>query len=381
MAIASFPPGTSYNLPLQINQMDGVTPSAAYLSSDVLSAEVWSGGDQQLLFQFTTAAVTPPPYSTVSWNLIIGVPAFTVSFAGQDTAGISPGIYRLIVNVTRVGSGTFEVFRDSIELTWTPQVFTRASVTATVAGGAITGFNLVAPNFGGSGYPPNSTTIPVTLVGGFGYGSLAQATSNSAGVITSVNLVGPVPGGGSAGGVAYQSAATVTVGSVVPQVYCQLEDMQQECSWIQQYMDQDRDQTDFLQQRGLARHWFDRLILGAWPGARVTYIQDGWPSNYGQFTLIANPWLVAGLQQGFLMVPPLYQSPRAYQAMQVNALYSIALVLRSQMGPTSGIDKYAGYYMRRAQSEAAKCICELDINQDGMCDIAVPLGTTNTRRG
>ncbi len=51
------------------------------------------------------------------------------------------------------------------------------------------------------------------------------------------------------------------------------------------------------------------------------------------------------------------------------------------MGPTSGIEKYAGYFMRRAQAAAALCIAEPDINGDGLADIAIPLGITNTRRG
>ena len=366
MPIATFPPGTAYNLPLQINQMDGYTPSGAYLSTDTLSTELWSGGDQQLL-------ATP----AAAWNLTIGVPAFTVSFQASDTAGIGPGTYRLIVNVTRATT-TVEVFRDSIELSWTSQVFTRAVVTAQLTGGMISGFTVVS---GGSGYPPSSTTIPVTLIGGFGYGAIATATSNTAGIITSVNLVPSNQPGATTGGMAYQSPPTVTVGPIIPATYCTLQDMQNECSWIEQYMDQEHNQSGFLQQRGLARQWFDRLILSSWPGARVTYIQDGWPSNYGQFTLISNPWLVAGLAQGFLMVPPVYQTPRAYEAVNVNALYSIALVLRSQMGPTSGIDRYAGYYMRRAQAAAAQCTAELDINGSGFAAIAVPLSITNTRRG
>ena len=367
MPIATFPPGTAYNLPLQVNQMDGVTPSTAYLSTDTLATELWSGDDQQLL---ATPAAT--------WNLTIGVPAFTVGFVTTDTAGISPGIYRLIVNVSRSGSGTVEVFRDSIELSWTPQVFTRASVTAVLTAGVVTSFTV---NSGGSGYPPSSTTIPVTLIGGFGYGAVALATSNSSGVITAVNIVPSSLPGVTPGGVAYQSAPTVSVGTVVPQTYCSLQDMLNECAWIEQYMDQDRDEAGFLQQRGLARQWFDRLILASWPGARVTYIQDGWPSNYGQFTLISNPWLVAGLAQGFLMVPPVYQTPRAYEVVMVNALYSIALVLRSQMGPTSGIEKYAGYFMRRAQAAASQCTAELDISGSGFAAIAIPLSITNTRRG
>jgi hypothetical protein len=364
--IAKFPPGTAYNLPLQINQMDGTTPSTAYLSTDTLSTQLWTGDDQQL--------ITTP---VASWNLSIGVPAFTVGFQASDTAGLAPGTYRLIVNITRA-STTFEAYRDSIELTWLPQVFVRAQVTANLTGGVITSFTV---NSGGAGYPPSSTTIPVTITGGFGYGAIAQATSDATGAIAAVNLVGPPPPGATIGGVAYRFPPTVTVGTPPIMTYCTLKDMQSQCTWIQQYMDQDNDQTGFLEQRGLARNWFDRLLLASWPGARVTYIQEGWPSNYGQFTLISNPWLVAGLQQGFLMVPPLYQTQRGYEVAEVNATYAIALVLRSQMGPASGIDKYAGYWMRRAIAAASQCTAELDINGDGMADIAIPLSVTNTRRG
>jgi hypothetical protein len=37
--------------------------------------------------------------------------------------------------------------------------------------------------------------------------------------------------------------------------------------------------------------------------------------------------------------------------------------------------------MRRAIHAASQCIAELDINGDGLADIAIPLGMTNTRRG
>ena len=49
MPIAVFPPGTAFNLPLQITQMDGLTPSTSYLSTDTLKTQLWAGDDQQLL--------------------------------------------------------------------------------------------------------------------------------------------------------------------------------------------------------------------------------------------------------------------------------------------------------------------------------------------
>ena len=86
MPVATFPPGTAYNLPLQITQLDGITPSNAYLATDTLKTQLWAGDDQQLL-------ATP----AAAWNLTIGVPAFTVGFVPTDTAGMLPGVYRLTV--------------------------------------------------------------------------------------------------------------------------------------------------------------------------------------------------------------------------------------------------------------------------------------------
>jgi hypothetical protein len=353
MSIASFPAGTAYTLPLEIMQDDGITPSTAYLNTDTLTATLWAGDVQ--------ATVATP---TAAWTTC---PSFTVSFAATDTSGFTAGVYRLSITVTRSGT-TAEIFRDSIELTAVAgqKQSSYAVVTANIVGLQITSYTVSS---GGSGYPASSTAIPVTIIGGGGYGALALATSNSSGVITAVTPVNV--------GVGYTSQPTITVGTTAPLVYCTLRDMQKECSWIQQYMDQGEDEAGFLEQRGEARTWFDGLILSSWPGARVTYIQDGWPSNYGQFTLIANPWLVAGLNAGYLMT----SSQRGRQCVIANALYAIALVLRSQMGPTSGIEKYAGYFMRRAQAAAVMCIAELDINGDGLADIAVPLSMTNTRRG
>lgn len=362
MSVATFPAGAAYNLPLTIYASDGVTPSTAYLNTDTLSAYLWPGDDQATPDSPTTA------WSVSGENTGVGPPYLTVHFAAADTLGYTPGVYRLAVNATR-GGATSEIFRDSIELTFpAPSIVTPATVTATVSGGKVTGFTGLPS---GSGYPINSTTIPVTINGGLngGYSATAVATSNGSGVITAITLL--------TAGTNYYTVPTVKVGIQPPPVYCSLQDMQDLCSWIQQYEDQDRDETGFLKQRAKARVWLDNIIVASWPGARVTYIQDGWPSNYGQFTLIANPWLQAGLAQGYLML----STERGQAAIEACAAYSIALVLRAQMGPTSGIEKYAGYWMRRAQAAVCNLTCELDINGDGLADIAIPLGLTNTRRG
>lgn len=161
------------------------------------------------------------------------------------------------------------------------------------------------------------------------------------------------------------------------QVYCSFEDMSRECPWVGQFLDRDADQTGFLEQRAEAREWLDGLILAAYPGARVAYLQDGWPSNYGQFSLIANPWLKAQLDAGAVV----QSGARGRHLARVAACYALALVFRAQAGPSDQLGKFAGYFMRRAHAEAANLTVELDINADGVSDLAIPLSLTNTRRG
>jgi hypothetical protein len=352
--------GTARDFPLQVNNADG-TPATNFVNSDTLSTTVWLGENQSPLVSPTTTWL----FGDATQGQIL------ITFQDADTASLTPGVYYIQAFATRAGSPSRTTALlprgSSIEILGVASTETAAAVvTATIVGQQITGYVVVS---GGAGYPASSTTIPVTITGGGGYSALALATSNSSGVVTAVNPV--------AFGTGYSSQPTITVGVAVPPVYCTLQDMQDQCAWIQQYMDTEHEQTGFLAQRARARVWLDNLILSSWPGARVTYIQDGWPSNYGQFTLIANPWLVAGLASGYLMLT----GPRGLQVVECCALYSLALVLRSQMGPTSGIEAYAGYFMRRAQAAASMLTAELDINGDGIADIAVPLGITNTRRG
>ena len=76
----------------------------------------------------------------------------------------------------------------------------QATATATVSGGAVTGYTGLA---GGSGYPA-STTLPVQVIGGVGSGALIFANTNSSGVVTSLTI--------QRGGTGYSSAPTLAIG-------------------------------------------------------------------------------------------------------------------------------------------------------------------------
>lgn len=57
---------------------------------------------------------------------------------------------------------------------------------------------------------------------------------------------------------------------------------------------------------------------------------------------------------------------------------AIELIGRAQIGISNQYASYAQYYADKVEEEWQQCVAELDINGDGLADIAVPLGRTNT---
>ena len=84
---------------------------------------------------------------------------------------------------------------------------TQAVTTCTVTSNKVTA--IATPSAGanqGTGYPPNSTSIPITFFGGGGSGAYGYATSDVNGKITAVTLTGGSQGNG------YTSTPTVEIG-------------------------------------------------------------------------------------------------------------------------------------------------------------------------
>jgi hypothetical protein len=167
-----------------------------------------------------------------------------------------------------------------------------------------------------------------------------------------------------------------------PPVYCSLDDMAIQCAWIGQFQDLDNDQAGFAQQRGMAREWFDMLILRAAPQGgmgQITSRQDWWSWGYSGVDprsgtgLAVDRVLTDHLAANRLMTT----TPQGKAVVRACAMYAVALVLRSQ--PDDSNRKQADVFMRRAQAEATMIVAEVDINADGRPEYAVALGVTNTR--
>lgn len=99
--------GVKAGFNLQIRQLDGTTASTAFLGTDDLAAELWTGDDQ--------AVISTP---TMAWTDATTA-SYRLTFEPADTSGQIPGTYRVRGTATRSGV-TYTILRDTIELVAVP---------------------------------------------------------------------------------------------------------------------------------------------------------------------------------------------------------------------------------------------------------------------
>lgn len=98
--------GTSCS-PLLQRTTDGTTPVTGFLSSDVLTARVWIGEDQPILFS-----------PSVAW-IDASIAKFQLFLSAGNTATLTPGTYYVQILATR-GSSVIKLFDESILITPAP---------------------------------------------------------------------------------------------------------------------------------------------------------------------------------------------------------------------------------------------------------------------
>jgi hypothetical protein len=179
---------------------------------------------------------------------------------------------------------------------------------------------------------------------------------------------------------------TVTEGTGATRaVYCSYEDMARECGWIGQYLDEAEDQTGFVEQRAQAREWMDNLIMYAAPVSGMGQLisrESWWSWSYSGVDPRSGTGLALDrVLMGYLADNKLITTgPSGSKIKVACACYALALVLRSQVGLSTDQARFAGYFMRRAMSEASMVRVEIKINDDVETpQYAFTLGTTNTR--
>jgi hypothetical protein len=158
--------------------------------------------------------------------------------------------------------------------------------------------------------------------------------------------------------------------------YCSYQDVLNVASWIARVQATDFDQEGFYTQRLQARQWMDQSILNAFRGAFVGLFEShstaafafgyaGWRRSLGP-----SPSLQTYLQQGKLMIKP--------PIVQACAHWTASLKGLSQVGLNNQLVSYGCYHRDMAERLMTAITAEVDLNNDGVGEMFIILGQTNT---
>jgi hypothetical protein len=165
-------------------------------------------------------------------------------------------------------------------------------------------------------------------------------------------------------------------------VYGSFRDMTDRAPWIEQYQSE-TDLAGFARQRNQARAWFDDLLQRhyrysgglsqdfhfvpgvSFGGCYATYYRDGRRS---------------GDLQGWLDDDRLDVTAQVIDAV---SCYAIALVCDREMAPCKddGPGAFARKFYRRAEEAAGLITAEIDSDDDGVNDLTIRLGISDTLEG
>jgi hypothetical protein len=177
------------------------------------------------------------------------------------------------------------------------------------------------------------------------------------------------------GEIAVEPAAGTSTQLVAP--YCQLSDLLQYAPWIRTLQDQDSDQESFYSQRLQARQWLDWAIENCYRGASVGNFEYastlafafgggvGWRRGVGP-----SPSMVTWLEEDLLIVRP--------QIVEASAYKAISQIGLAQIGLNNQQAAFGAYYRDMAERVLVATTAEIDLNSDGVGEIFVSLGSTNT---
>ena len=172
-----------------------------------------------------------------------------------------------------------------------------------------------------------------------------------------------------------EPAAGTSTRLVTP--YCELSDLLQYAPWIRTLQGTDTDQESFYSQRLQAREWIDWCVLNNYRGASVGNFEFastlafafgggvGWRRGVGP-----SPSMVTWLASDYLIVRP--------QIVEASAYKAISQIGLAQVGLNNQQASFGAYYRDMAERVLTATTAELDLNDDGIGEIFVSLGSTNT---
>ncbi len=315
----------------------------SYAGSEALTGIVWPGGDQAQTFALTLA-----------WNNA-GAGAIDVLVTAASTQALGPGTYRVQLSLIDSGGKDRDFYEGVLE------VFTSPLAVVQVRTGTIL-LNTYAVNGISStdglevGWQVAGTGIPSEAV-------IQQVSS-----ATSLLLSLPATTSG---------LTSLTITPAPAPVYCTYEDMLELAPWIGDLQSVLQDETGFAKQRAHARQKLDQCILLSYRGHTVgqfgthSDLAYGWGYGGGKRrSVLTSPTIRQWLDSNFLIVRDAITRTCAH--------WAIADVCLAQMGRGGHYVSYGAWHRREGDKLASCTTVEMDINGDGLAEIGVPLGSTNT---
>jgi hypothetical protein len=158
--------------------------------------------------------------------------------------------------------------------------------------------------------------------------------------------------------------------------YCQYDDLLLYGNWITLLQSQ-TDQESYYDQRLQAREWMDWAILNNYRGSSVGMFEDASLSAFAFGGGVGNrrsvgpsPSMITYLAANDLILRPQIVRACAYKA--------ISYIGLNQIGISNQYAALGAYFKAMADIEALSTTAELDLDGDGLGEIFVNLGSTNT---
>jgi hypothetical protein len=186
---------------------------------------------------------------------------------------------------------------------------------------------------------------------------------------------------------AFEAVLTVLAapGTDTPgRTYCTAADVRRVAPWTERFINLDTGQGGFLEQRLQASQEIDDAIVANYRGAQV--------GQFGAHSLAAIDWDGAGgprrsqipsryireqLNAGALMGRSTDPQADRPQTARICALRAASLVGLAQIGIDNQAAALGAMFYDQYLSAMSAWVAELDINGDGLAEIAVHLGSTN----
>jgi len=314
-----------------------------YTGSETLTGVVWPGGDLQSTFALSVTWVTPAQ-GTID-----------VAIAASSTQALGVGKYRVQITLLDSSNKERDVFEGELEIFVSP-----LAATSTKTG------TLLFNTYGVTGISSTAGLQVGWLVSGSGIqaGTVIQSIPSSTTLLLSL----PATTSGT---------TTLTITPAEAPVYCQYTDMLNLAPWIGDLQALLSDETGFATQRAAARNKLDSIILKNYRGHAV--------GQFGEHSTLAFAWAYGGGKRRSVLVSPVVRNwlNSNYlivhdEIVRINAHWAIADVCLAQMGRGGHYPSYGAFHRREGDKLAAGTTAEIDINQDGLAEIGVPLGSTNT---